>query len=182
MEALTPAIGIGLVLFLAWVVSAAYLRFRRRREDRLRSAGLHEAADAQAAKHARLVRWHQRIVGLGIVFFGIYLATLTETKTHWLPNVLGNTGGGAAKGAGVGFLTYLVVGTVGVVTGGVGVALGASAMALIGGTVGAVAGLKLFNTTEHSMVSPWFSGLVIVLGIYLLIGIDIKRKLRRKQP
>ncbi|MHA7600934.1 hypothetical protein ACX12L_13430 [Alicycliphilus sp. T452] len=181
MKTLTPAIGIGLLLLVSWIASALYLRIRRRREDqRLRSTGLHEMADAQAARHARLARWHQRIVGLGIVFYGIYLATLVGSMTRFVLPGVGAVGGGAATGAGIGFLTYLAVGTVGVVTGGTGVALGALAMALIGGGVGAVgaaAGAAGFQTITYPLVSRWFWGPTIVLGIYLVIGIDLKKKL-----
>lgn len=89
-------------------------------------------------------------------------------------------GGGAAAGAEVGLLTYLVIGTVGVATGGTGVALGALAMSLIGGGVGAVgaaAGVSGFRALSYPLVSPWFWGPVIGLGIYLIVGRDVQRKL-----
>lgn len=95
--------------------------------------------DEQAARHESLKRLHRRVVGLGIVPYGVYLSTLTGgTTMRWVLPGIGAIGGGAATGAGIGLLTYLAVGTVGVVTGGVGIALGAAAMALIGGGVGAV--------------------------------------------
>ncbi|GAD22755.1 hypothetical protein AVS7_02515 [Acidovorax sp. MR-S7] len=125
-------------------------------------------------------RLHQRVIGLGIVFYGIYLSTLVGTMTRFVLPEATALGGGAAAGAGVGLLTYLVIGTVGVVTGGTGVALGALAMSLIGGGVGAVgaaAGVSGFRALSYPLVSPWFWGPVIGLGIYLIVGRDIQRKL-----
>ena len=178
MKALTPAIGIGLLLLAAWAALSLYPRIQHHRRERwLRFLGLHAMADAQAAGHARRARWHQRIVGTGIVCYGIYLSTLVGTATHFVLPGMGAVGGGAAAGAGIGFLTYLAIGTVGVVTGGAGVALGVLGMSLIGGGVGAVgaaAGAVGFRTVTYPLVTPWFWGPVIVLGVYLVIGIKKK--------
>lgn len=181
MRAFTPAIGLGLLLLALWTGSALYLRRKRRKkEEQLRAQGQHAMADAQAAEHASLARLHQRVIGLCIVFYGIYLSTLVGTMTRFVLPEATALGGGAAAGAGVGLLTYLVIGTVGVVTGGTGVALGALAMSLIGGGVGAVgaaAGVSGFRALSYPLVSPWFWGPVIGLGIYLIVGRDIQRKL-----
>ena len=184
MRAFTPAIGLGLLLLALWIGSALYLRSRRRKkEQQLRAEGLHAAADAQAAEHALMARLHQRVIGLGIVSYGIYLSTLVGTMTHFvLPGGIA-LGGGAAAGAGIGFLTYLAIGTVGIATGGTAIALGALAMSLIGGSVGAVgaaAGTAGFRVLTYPLVSPWFWWPVIGMGIYLIVGRDIQKKLASK--
>lgn len=184
MRALTPAIGIGLLLLALWIGPAMYLRRKQRKKDQqLRSEGQHAVADAQAVEHTFVARLHQRIVGLGIIFYGIYLSTLVGTMTRFVLPGAGAVGGGAAAGAGVGLLTYLVIGTVGVVTGGTGIALGALAMSLIGGglgAAGAAVGVAGFRALSYPLVSPFFWGPVIGLGIYLIVGIDIKKKLTTK--
>lgn len=127
---------------------------------------------------------HQRLVGASIFFYGIYLATLTGTVTKlFLPGV-GAIGGGAAAGVGAGLLTYALIGTVGVATGGVGIALGGFAMALIGGgfgIVGAFAGGIGFHTVTYPLVSPWFWGPILVLGAYVFVGASRKKALLRSQ-
>ena len=184
MRALTPAIGIGLLLLALWIGPAMYLRRKQRKKDQqLRSEGQHAAADAQAVEHAFVARLHQRIVGLGIVFYGLYLSTLMGSMTRFVLPGAGAVGGGAATGAGIGFLTYLVIGTVGVAMGGTGVALGALAMSLIGGglgAAGAAAGSAGLRTLAYPLVTPWFWAPTIILGIYLIVGIDIKKKLASK--
>ncbi|WP_416401467.1 hypothetical protein [Alicycliphilus denitrificans] len=184
MRAFTPAIGLGLLLLALWIGSALYLRSRRKKkEQQLRAEGQHATADAQAAEHALMARLHQRVIGLGIVFYGIYLSTLVGTMTRFVLPGATALGGGAAAGAGVGLLTYLVIGTVGVATGGTGVALGALAMSLIGGGVGAAgaaAGAAGFRALSYPLVSPWFWGPVIGLGIYLIVGKDIPKELTSK--
>ncbi|MBH1979785.1 MAG: hypothetical protein I8H67_15675 [Comamonadaceae bacterium] len=168
MRALIPAIVIGLVLLIAWLADVLYLR----------SAGHQAMTGEQAARHARLKRMHQRIVGVGVVLYGVYLSTLTGTAMRWVLPGIGVIGGGAAAGAGIGLLTYAVVGAVGVVTGGVGIALGAAAMALIGGgvaAVGAATGGFGYRAVAYPLVTPWLWIPTIVLGIYLILGIGIKR-------
>lgn len=183
-KALIPAIVIGLILLLTWAVSAVWLRLRLRKTDhQLPAVELDGATGQWATREGRLSRWHRRIVGSAIVFYGIYLAALTGSMTRFVLPGLGAIGGGAAAGAGVGLLTSLVIGTVGVATGGVGVALGALGMMLIGGGVGAAGGAvggAGFHAMTYPLVSPWFWGPVIVLGVYLLVGVDIKRKLTSK--
>jgi len=127
---------------------------------------------------------HQRVVGIAILIFGIYLSTLTGTITHFVLPGVSAIGGGAAAGAGVGMLTYLVLGTVGAVTGGVGVALGILAMSFIGGGVGiigAVAGGAGFRTLTYSLVSPWLWIPIMVLGIYISLGVGKQKNLHLPQ-
>ncbi len=116
---------------------------------------------------------HQKIVGLLIIAYGAYLATLTGTVTQFVIPGIGSIGGGAVAGAGVGFATWLVVGTVGVATGGVGIAIGAAAMTMIGGILGATGaatGGAGFTTVTYPLVSPFFWVPFILLGIYFVIG------------
>ena len=118
-------------------------------------------------------RLHQRIIGLLLGFYGVYLATLTGTVTQFVIPGVGAVGGGAAVGAGIGFATWLLVGTIGVATGGVGLAIGAAGMAVIGGlfgAAGAAAGGTGFRTISYPLISPWFWGPVVILGIYLIVG------------
>lgn len=118
-------------------------------------------------------RLHQRTIGLMLAAYGVYLATLTGTITQFVIPGVGAVGGGAAVGAGIGFATWLLVGTVGVATGGVGLAIGAAGMAVIGGlfgAAGAAAGGAGFRTISYPLISPWFWGPVVILGIYLIVG------------
>jgi hypothetical protein len=127
---------------------------------------------------------HQRFIGASIVLYGVWLAMLTGTATKFFLPGLGALGGGAAAGAGVGLLTYSLIGTVGAVTGGVGIAVGAFAMALIGGGLGiagALAGGVGFRAVTYPLVSPWFWIPVLVLGVYVFVGASRKRELRIQQ-
>ncbi len=94
----------------------------------------------------------RRVIGLLFIVYGIYLATITKTSTHFvLP--FSSVAQGAGGGAVAGLLTGLIVGTVGVVTGGVGVAVGALAMtlggAILGGIGGTAAGFGWKTHTSH---------------------------------
>jgi hypothetical protein len=126
---------------------------------------------------------HQKIIGLLLIAYGAYLATLTGTVTQFVLPGIGAVGGGAATGAGVGFVTWLVLGTVGVATGGVGLAIGATAMTLIGGALGAAGaatGGAGFATVTYPLVSPIFWVPLVLLGIYFNIGAR-KRKTMQEQ-
>lgn len=57
-----------------------------------------------------------------------------------LENISKGAAIGSGSGAACGLLTWLVVGTIGVVTGGSGIGLGLLGQALVGGVVGGVAG------------------------------------------
>ena len=127
------------------------------------------------------VNWtiaHKRAMGLIIFSFGVYLATLTGTTNQSLMSALGAIGSGAAAGAGAGVVTYLVLGTVGVATGGAGIALGLLAMSLIGasvGTVGASAASMFSRFFSYPLISPWVWAPVLILGVYILL-ISSKRE------
>lgn len=116
---------------------------------------------------------HQKIIGLFLIAYGAYLATLTGTITQFVIPGVGAIGGGAAVGAGIGFVSWLVIGTVGVATGGVGVAVGATAMTLIGGVLGAAgaaSGGAGFQTVSYPLISPFFWAPLVLLGIYFILG------------
>jgi hypothetical protein len=126
---------------------------------------------------------HRRGVGLLILLYGAYLATLTGTTTQFVLPGIGAIGGGAAAGAGIGLLTYAVFGTVGVVTGGTGWAIGAGLMALFGaglGAAGGAAGTAGFRTVSYPLVSPVFWGPLLALGVYFLLG-SAKRRTQFKE-
>lgn len=126
---------------------------------------------------------HQKVVGLLLIAYGAYLATLTGTITQFVIPGVGAIGGGAAAGAGVGFVTWLVVGTVGVVTGGVGIAIGSAAMTLIGGILGAAGaatGGVGFRSVSYPMITPFFWVPLVLLGIYFILGAR-KRKSAQDQ-
>lgn len=120
---------------------------------------------------------HRRIVGWTVVLYGIYLASLTGSYTSLVLPGVGSIAIGSGAGAAVGFLTWLVIGTVGVATGGVGVAIGAGAMTIIGtlfGAAGGAAGGFGIQTVTYPLISPLFWVPVTILGIYFLRGKRIK--------
>jgi hypothetical protein len=113
----------------------------------------------------------RRFSGLLLTIYGIYLAALTGSSTQFVIPGVGSIGAGAAAGAGVGFLTWALVGTLGVATGGAGFAIGAAGMVLIGtivGGVGAASGGVGFETITYPLVSPWFWVPIIIVGLSLL--------------
>jgi len=129
--------------------------------------------------------FHRRIVGWSVVLYGFYLATLTGSYTSLVLPGIGSIAIGAGAGAAVGFITWLVIGTVGVATGGVGVAIGAGAMALIGasfGGAGGVAGGFGIKTVSYPLISPIFWVPAIILGIYFLRGKKIKMQKMLSAP
>ena len=106
---------------------------------------------------------HRRIVGWPVVFYGVYLATLTGSYTSLVLPGAGSIAIGAGTGATVGFMTWLAVVTVGVVTGGTGVEIGAGAMALLfggagGGGVRAVQQMALTSKLFHTLLYPRYFG------------------------
>ena len=120
---------------------------------------------------------HRRIVAWTVIFYGLYLATLTGSYTSLALPGIGSIAIGAGTGAAVGFMTWLAIGTVGVATGGVGIAIGAGAMSAIGaifGGAGGAAGGFGVTTVTYPLVSPFFWGPVIILGVYILRGKRIK--------
>lgn len=125
--------------------------------------------------------WVRRVIGLLIVLYGGYLATLTGSASSFVVPGFGAIGAGAGVGAGIGLGTWAVLGTVGVVTGGVGVAVGAAAMAgigaLLGGAGGAAGGLG-FQTVTYPLIAWYFWLPIVVIGVLFLLGIRKKRKER----
>jgi hypothetical protein len=129
---------------------------------------------------------HQKIIGISIFAYGCYLATLTGSATVLVLPGVGAIGGGALVGAGAGWLTWAIIGTVGVATGGAGIALGSLGMALIGLTFGAVGGAVGgfgLKTTSYPLVNPIFWVPLLILGIYFCVGLRRKRlyKLEQRQ-
>lgn len=140
-------------------------------------------AIAASALVGRLVlgnRWaafHQRVLAVVTLAFGLYLAMLTGTVTQFVLPGLGAIGLGAAAGSAIGFGTFLVIGVIGVATGGVGLAVGAGAMTLIGAGVGAAGGAAGgfgFRVVSYPLVSWFVWAPILILGIYLFIA--AKRK------
>lgn len=122
-------------------------------------------------------RIHQAILGGLTVFYGMWLALCTGTVLKLAVPGMGAAVLGTAAGAGVGFLTYLAVGIVGVVTGGAGVALGALGMVSIGAAVGGVGGAAGGVLTRVPVVHPAVWAPVVLVGVYLFLG-----ALRRRKP
>ncbi len=127
----------------------------------------------------------RRTIGLLIMFYGAYLATLTGTTLSFVVPGIGSIALGAVTGAAVGFGTWLIIGTVGVVTGGVGVAVGAAAMAIIGavlgGTGGAAGGFG-FQRISYPLVAWYFWVPIILIGALFILGMRRKKKLLRALP
>lgn len=135
----------------------------------------------------------RRIIGLTIVCYGLYLATLTGTHTQFrIPgsgffvSTAASAAIGAGTGAAIGWGTWLVLDTVGIVTGGTGFALGGIAMATISALVGGVssgvasgAGTitdQTFwtETITYPLISPWFWDPVLLIGILFFFGKQAK--------
>lgn len=103
---------------------------------------------------------HRRIIGWLVVFYGIYLATLTGSYTSLALPGIGSIAIGASTGAAIGFGTWLAIGTVGIATGGIGIAVGAGSMALIGAAFGGAGGLAGgfgIKTVSYPLVTPFYS-------------------------
>ena len=134
-----------------------------------------------AVKHGGWQRRHQRAVGWATLLYGIYLATLTGSYTAFVLPGFGGIALGAGAGAAVGFGTWLALGTIGLATGGVGIALGALSLvgigALVGGLGGAAGGIG-FQTVSYPLVHWAFWVPLLFIGIYLIVGLRFKRKVR----
>lgn len=101
-------------------------------------------------------------------FFALFIGTVTSLT---LPGV-GSITLGAASGAAVGWATYLLLGTLGIATGGAAIALGALGMALIGSLLGAVGGASGgfgLSKSIHFFVTPWFWAPLIIIGIFIAL-------------
>lgn len=101
-----------------------------------------------------------------LIFFsgGILMAIMIGTKTVLVMPGIGGIGVGGAAGALVGYMTYLLIGTVGVVTGGIGLALGALGMSFIGFILGSIG--ATFGGFGLRTIHSWVIAIpVIVLGV-----------------
>lgn len=121
----------------------------------------------------------RRALGIFIIFYGVYLSTLTGSAYSFkLPG--GSIALGAGTGASIGLGAWALLGTIGVATGGVGIAVGAAAMAgvgaLLGGAGGAAGSSFGFQTTIYPLVKWYFWLPIIVIGALFLFGV------RRKKP
>ncbi len=135
--------------------------------------------------HGGWKRAHQRLLGWLTLIYGIFLASLSGSYTSFVLPGIGGITLGAGTGAVVGFGTWLVLGTVGVATGGVGLAIGAIAMtsigALFGGIGGTASGFGLQNVS-YPLVH-WVIWLpVIIIGIYFIWGHTLRRRRGPKEP
>jgi hypothetical protein len=131
----------------------------------------------------RWAAFHQRVLAVVTVVFGLYLAMLTGTVTQFVLPGIGAIGLGAAAGSAIGFGTFLAIGVIGVATGGVGLAIGAGAMTLIGAGVGAAGGAAGgfgFRVVSYPLVSWFIWAPILILGIYLFMA--AKRKNRALAP
>ena len=122
-------------------------------------------------------RAHRAIVGGLTMCYGMWLALCTGTVMKLVVPGIGAMVLGSAGGVGVGFLTFLAVGVVGVATGGIGIALGALGMMSIGAVVGGVGAAAGGAFVIVPLVSPVFWAPIIFVGVYLLVGSHQKRRL-----
>jgi hypothetical protein len=132
----------------------------------------------------------RRVISLCVVGVGIWLIVLGLQMTRTVDEVqntkystvggtkLRNTGIGAGLGAGVGLGTYLLIGGIGIATGGIGIGIGVVAFtvggAIAGGLAGAASGHSA-STVPHTSVqlvfahSLWTCAVVILFGILMTI-------------
>lgn len=115
-------------------------------------------------------RLHQAVLGALTLTYGLWLALFTGTVLKVVVPGLGSMVLGSAAGAGVGFLTYLAIGTIGVVTGGMGIAIGAVGMALIGALVGGAGGAGGAALARVPLITPMVWAPVVLVGVYLVLG------------
>jgi hypothetical protein len=113
----------------------------------------------------------QRLVGFSIGFYGLYLSTLTASVTKFVIPGIGAIGTGATTGVGIGVATWILLGTLGVVTGGAGYAVGAGLLALIGGSLGAAGaatGGLGFQVFKYPLVHWMFWVPLVAVGLTLV--------------
>ena len=136
------------------------------------------------------------LVGSYMVFVGLQMSHATRqikhAEIHKQSTTGRNTGIGAGTGAAVGLGAWLLIGTLGLVTGGWGIAIGApvfiGAGAGGGALVGAASGTTTITTStviqSVALYSPWTWGVVLVAGIILiLIGLsDLQKIWPHKYP
>ena len=86
--------------------------------------------------HTEWSRAYQKFVGVLILVYGCYLALLTGSYTTFTIPGIGSIAVGSGVGAVTGLAAWVVLGTVGVATGGTAIAVGAIGMAAIGALFG----------------------------------------------
>lgn len=129
-----------------------------------------------------LRRWHQVLVGFLTLSLGLYLALFTGSVLELVVPGLGSLALGTGAGAGVGLLTWLAIGTVGVATGGVGLAVGAMSLMGGGALLGGIAAFAGGMLVRQPVISPWFWGTLVVLGGYLIYGAGRRSFDAQRQP
>jgi hypothetical protein len=128
-------------------------------------------------------RIHQQVLGILTLVYGIFLALLPGSYTSLVLPGLGGITLGAGAGAAVGLGTWLVLGTIGVATGGVGLAIGAASMTAIGalfGGIGSTAGGFEIHVVSYPLVHWIFWVPLLVIGAYFIWGHKLK-KLRGRE-
>ena len=119
--------------------------------------------------------WHalsDRFFGVLVLLYGAYFALFIGSSVSLVLPGIGSIAVGATAGAALGWATFAILGTLGVATGGIAIALGAIGMAVIGAVlaaVGATAGGAGFQATRYFLVTPWFWGVLIAIGLYLIL-------------
>lgn len=108
-------------------------------------------------------------IGVWLIITGVQFAGFTETATSSTKAAHAATG--AIIGAGVGYGTFLLMGGIGVVTGGVGFAIGAVALTALGVGAGALTGAATGKTIIVIYDYPiWLWVMFILLGCIALIA------------
>lgn len=118
----------------------------------------------------------QRVVGWTVIGYAAYLATLTGTAWKLVLPGLGSVGAGAVTGAFVGVLAHLILGTLGIATGGIAIAAGMGTLALVFGGVGMASGWVAsffsagygFRRVSYPLVHWAFWVPLLMLGAYVL--------------
>lgn len=123
--------------------------------------------------------------GAWLVVVGINMAQAKKETTVQTPETkvqsgtkVRNGGIGAGVGAGLGIGTWLLVGTLGLATGGWGLAIGLGAMTAAGAGAGAVAGaatgkstttMTVIHTTQQvaALYSPLAWGSIVIAGVVI---------------
>jgi hypothetical protein len=137
------------------------------------------------------------ILALLLLFVGIYLITDSirmsqarriSIETHAEHTKARDSAYGAGIGVGVGVVTWLVVGGVGIATGGAGFAVGAPLIIALGAGSGAVAGAAMghdkVTQIQHIVpmysTSAWVTQLVIGIVVTLVGALWARTRLTRK--
>ena len=125
------------------------------------------------------LRGWKRFIAAPIILCGIYLSTLTQTT--WDVPFFGEIALGSVAGASVGALlmgvTWAIIGTLGVATGGLGFALGPLSLIVIGALLGGIGGgaAEMLGITTKPYVHPvvWIS--IVLAGFCLWFWLKPKK-------